>query len=198
MAVRTQTRVNERQGSIEVISQRANHPKSMEILAKHGLRPLTYREALSRSSELINTLKGKWFYLDGQGMQKFGIHTFNEKGKLVGLTGNESIDQKVRVWPGNNPLSLLVYSDDGARDLGRRYELNADDGPSLVAPVVVGVKAGREAAAPKTSKINPEVENDLREALDGAKRVYEPSSKDHPALVRLTNAAEAVLKELER
>jgi hypothetical protein len=151
MAIKIRSRAIERQGSIEVINQDANHSQSMEILAKHGLRPLTYQEALSRSSEFIKTLKGKWFYLKGQGMEKSGIHTFNEKGELIELTGNESIDQKVHVWPGNKPLSLDVLSDVGARVNGRRLGLGGDVSPNGVAPVVVGVKAGREAAAPKNS-----------------------------------------------
>ena len=151
MATRTQTRAVERQGSIEVIDQRADHARSMEILAANGLRPLTYQEAFSRSSELIKTLKGKWFYLDGQGTEKRGIHTFNEKGELVELTGKESIDQKVRVYPGNQPLSLLVSTDDDARIIGRRFSLDGYGSPDYVAPVVVGVKVGREAATPQNS-----------------------------------------------
>ncbi|MDE1834584.1 MAG: hypothetical protein KGH64_04560 [Candidatus Micrarchaeota archaeon] len=149
MAIRTRIDAAERQGRIEVIDQNANHAQSMEILAARGLRPLTYQEAFSRSSELIKTLKGKWFYLDGQGIEKSGMHTFNGKGELVELTGNESTDQKVRVWSGNNPLSLVVGSDYDARFYGGRFNLGAYGGPRVVAPVVVGVEIGREAAAPQ-------------------------------------------------
>ncbi len=135
--------------TIKVLEQRGNHAQSMDILAKNGLRPLTYQEALSRSSELIEKLKGKWFYLDGKGIAGSGIYTFNENGALVAPKGNEALDQKVRVWSGSNPLSLFVNSDNVARYLGRRFYLGGGDLPYGVAPVVVGVEVGRKAAAPK-------------------------------------------------
>lgn len=128
--------------SLFILQQRGNRADSMALLSKNGLRPLTYQEAFSRSSELIQQLKGEWFYLYGQGIQeKSGIYTFNEKtGDLVQAIGNESIDKKVHVWSGNQSLSLFVRSDNGARDGGERFLLFGFDSPDIVAPVVVGVK----------------------------------------------------------
>lgn len=119
-----------------------DHAKSMGILARKGLRPLTYQEAFSRSLELISELKGKWFYLAGKGIKEDGVYTFTEKGELAIVTGKETLDQKVRVWPGNQPLSLGIGSVGFA---GRRFLLLAHGRPSPVAPVVVGVKNGSVA-----------------------------------------------------
>jgi hypothetical protein len=114
------------------------------------LRLLTYQEALSRSSELVNELKGKWFYLSGEGFNENGVYTFDNNGALLRLSGNESMDQKVRVWntkpvPNTNPSSLGVISDDyarcGAKYVGGRLLLQAISTPFDVAPVVVGVRA---------------------------------------------------------
>ena len=126
------------EASLIILEQKADHAESMAILAKKGLRPLTYQEALSRSSELINELKGKWFYLAGEELNKEnGIYTFDNQGGLAELAGNETYDQKVQVWPGDLPLYLFVYS--GPFD-GVRFGLAAGGSPRVAAPVVVGVK----------------------------------------------------------
>lgn len=130
-----------------VSEQRGNHTQSMELLSKNGLRPLTYQEALVLAPELIAQLKGKWFYLNGKGNVSDGIYTFNKSGELIELSGKGSIDQKVRVWSGKQPLSLHVDSGD-ARNYGWRFDLVGYVSPDDVAPVVVGVKTGREATAP--------------------------------------------------
>lgn len=134
---------------IKILEQSGNHAQSMKILSKNGLRPLTYQEALANAPELIKTLKGKWFYLDGKGIKENGIYTVNEKGELAKLTGNETLDQKVRVYSGSQPLSLGVGSGDSARIYGVRFFLDGNFSPDFVAPVVVGVKIGHEVAAPK-------------------------------------------------
>src|SRR5271157_4765495 len=126
------------EASLIILKQRADHAESMAILAKNGLRPLTYQEALSRSSELIKELEGKWFYLAGEGLNKKDkIYTFDNQGGLAELAGNETRDQKVRVWSGDQPLYLYVNSDPIG---GRRFDLAADESPPDIAPVVVGVK----------------------------------------------------------
>ena len=123
-----------------VFEQAADYPMSMELLAKNGLRPLTYREAFSRSPELIVRLKDKWFWLSAEGIQKNGVFTFNANGELTELTGKEPLDQKVLVYPGNQPSVLNVHSDYDARSLGRRFNLDGDP-PSFMAPVVVGIRS---------------------------------------------------------
>lgn len=132
--------------ALHIADHQADHAGSMKALVDNGLRPLTYQEALSRSSELITELKGKWFYLDGQEINENGIYTFTGNGQLVNVAGNESIDKKVRVYSGNNPLSLSVYSGDDARGSGRRFYLDAAYSPDFVAPVVVGVKLQAESS----------------------------------------------------
>ncbi|MDE1768816.1 MAG: hypothetical protein KGH64_01855 [Candidatus Micrarchaeota archaeon] len=153
--------------ALHIIYHEANHAQSMKILADNGLRPLRHREALSRSSELITELKGKWFYLAGRGTDKSGIYTFNDKGALVESTGNRPIDLIVRVWPGNKPLSLVVYSDVIAQVKHKRFLIDADDWPSSVAPVVVGVEraqAGSVVAAQNGASVEPLPKQVVRDA----------------------------------
>ncbi len=127
---------------LQVLEQGGNHSQSMKLLTENGLRPLTYQEALSRSSELIEKFKGKWFWIAGKGIhEEDEIYVFNPQGELVKSNGKESIDQKVRVWSGSQPLSLDVDSDYYARDFGRRFLLDGGGSPDVVAPVVVGVRS---------------------------------------------------------
>ena len=130
-----------------ILKKEATHPDSMKLLSEAGLRPMTYQELLPllmEDEQLRNTLKGKLFWIAGQGMNKNGIFTIDEKGELVPLPQGffkkkTSVEQKVRVFSGNQPLSFGVDSDYGAADLGRRFNLLADVVPQFVAPVVVGV-----------------------------------------------------------
>ncbi len=127
---------------LQLLEQGGNHSQSMKLLTENGLRPLTYQEALSRSSELIEKFKGKWFWLSGQGIhEEDEIYAFDGKGEFVKSNGKESVDQKVRVYPGNQPLSLGVNWYDGARYLGGRFGLFGDSSLDFVAPVVVGVRS---------------------------------------------------------
>ena len=122
----------------------ANHSESMKLLSEAGLRPLSYQELLPllmKDEQLRNTLKGKWFWIAGQGMYKRGMFTINKKGELREIAREEkpSAERKVYVWSGDQPLSFVVYSDAVAAYDGRRFNLSAGYEPLLVAPVVVGV-----------------------------------------------------------
>ena len=127
-----------------ILEKEATHQDSMKLLSEAGLRPMTYQEILPllmEDEQLKNALKGKRFWIAGQSMKKEGVFTINEKGELRDITKEEnpSAEQKVRVWSGNQPLSFVVYSDDYAAFFGGRFYLFANDGPRVVAPVVVGV-----------------------------------------------------------
>ncbi len=130
-----------------ILEKEANHPDSMKLLSEAGLRLLSYQEIFSllmEDEQLKNALKGKWFWIAGQGMNKYGIFTIDEKGGLVPLPQGffkkkTSVEQKVGVSHGNQPLSFYVYSDSGAALNGRRFYLFADGKPRAVAPAVVGV-----------------------------------------------------------
>ena len=128
----------------------ANHADSMALLQQNGSRPMTYQEALvliDRGPELKEQLKGKWFYLEGKGLEESGYHTFDNKGNLT--EGKGDIEKTVYLWKGENPLSLDVHTDDDARINARRFNLLADADPQVVASVVVGIRVGHEAATPK-------------------------------------------------
>lgn len=191
-----------------VLNEGANHSKSMKTLEDANLRPLKYQEALSllmKDEVLKNALKGTWFYLSGEGMDKHGLFTVNSKGELVGLEATESYEKIVRVWSGPHPLSLYVHSVDDARQFGGRFDLDANYGPDDVAPVVVGVPKdwkleeksepsageGREAAAPK---IGPEllarVKSSVAEAIVAEHTGILPKGSTESLLTTLLRAPE--------
>ena len=137
-----------------------NQKNSMFLLRQNGFRPLTYQEAIvkiDQNPELKEQLKGKWFYLDDKGSQKWlypdgkdfqlsEYYTFNDKGELT--QGKGDIEKNVYVWKGSRSLLLLVLTDGDARDLGRRFFFIALSGPEFVVGAVVGVRAGHEVATP--------------------------------------------------
>ncbi len=146
----TKTQVRERPqfkqvGDLFISEQSANHSKSMDILKDNALRPITYQEALSHASELIQELKGKWFYLAaGETIKEGGLYTFDKHGELTKLTGKETYDQQIRVNAGNEHQSLFITS----VSFFRRFCLSAGYSDHIVAPVVVGVKIDSEAPDP--------------------------------------------------
>lgn len=133
----------------------ANHSNSMKLLDEAGLRPLTRQEILPllmKDETLKNSLKGKWFYLAGEGLKEDGIYTINSKGDLVTLGGEKvSVQNRVRAFKGPHLLSLVVISDRGSPQYGGRFGLAANCGFSVRAPVVVGVPK----LEPKPSQAEP-------------------------------------------
>ncbi len=128
----------------------ANQKTSVALLKQNGFRALTYQEALvkiDQNPELKEQLKGKRFYLDGKGSALSGHYTFNGKGELT--QGKGDIEKTVRVYKGNQPLSLFVHTDNGARIDMRRFYLYAGNSPDNAARVVVGVKDAHEVGTPK-------------------------------------------------
>lgn len=128
-----------------ILPKAAKHSNSMKELIDSNLRPLTYQEIiplLINDEALRNRLKGKWFWLEGWGTNKDGMHTVDEKGELKHLTEKEekilSIERKIYVLPGEYPLTLHVYSDNTALKKGRRFDVGTIR-IYHVATVVVGV-----------------------------------------------------------
>lgn len=164
--------------TLYALQTEADHSTSMKILSDSNLRPLPYQEILSllmKDEGLKNSLKGNWFWLSGQGMDKDGLFTINEKGELkeIGKKEKLSNENKVRVWSGNRPLSFYVVSDDGTAYGGGRFDLGGN-GPHFVAPVVVGVPIDRKAAAQKSV----ELKSLVRETLPPIIAALEPSTNN--------------------
>ena len=130
----------------------ADQERAMDLLQQNGLRALKYQEALvkmDQKPELKERLKGRWSYLDGDGSELSGFYMFNERGELTKISGpailkkgQGDLEKIVFVLKGSQPLSLLVQTDDFARYGGFRFGLYATYGHSVVAGVVVGVRAG--------------------------------------------------------
>ena len=158
---------------VSIAFTNANQKESRSLLKQNGLRAMTYQEALvkiDQNPELKERLKGKWFYLAEKGTELPGLYHFNNKGELTQEKGNME-NTVVRVWTGNRPLSLLVRTDDDARDLGKRYYLSASV-PSDVASVVVGVRDAHEVGTPQKEAVTAR-----SELLEGAQKELEALSK---------------------
>ncbi len=130
--------------TLHILEKWADYSDSMELLSEAGLKPPSYQEILSllmEDEQLRNALQEKWFWLAGEGMKKNGIFTISEKGEIRKIRWREklSLERKVHVYKGNQPLSFRVYSDAPAADHGWRFALDAYAVPHNVAPVVVGV-----------------------------------------------------------
>jgi hypothetical protein len=138
-------------GMLYVSEKRADYSTSKSMLEQADLELITRQEALStlmKDKKLKESLKDKWFWLAGEGMNKEReLYTIDKNGELVEVTGKASPEKTVRVWNGENPLSLGVRSDGYARQDGRRFVLAANDGPGYVAPVVVGKAKPKQAVA---------------------------------------------------
>jgi hypothetical protein len=126
-----------------VLGKNADYSNSMDLLDMAGLRPLKYREILTllMNDELLKKqLKEKWIYLSGKGVnKKSGLHTINKKGKLTKNKENASFEKNVYIWPGPNPPSLYIESNEYGLERGRRFFLNATSMPHYMAQMVVGV-----------------------------------------------------------
>lgn len=143
--------------TLHVAQTQANYWNSKATLEKAGLEFFTRQEILlilTKDETLKESLKGKWFYIGGEGLNMpLSLYTIDEKGELVERKGTVSPEMTVRVWNGQNPLYLGVLSDVSTAQYGRRFYLGAYYVPYVVAPVVVGKakqkQEGREAAAPQ-------------------------------------------------
>jgi hypothetical protein len=157
-------RIGSTGNALFVLGKGGNQKKSMELIQAAKLRPIEKEEImllLMNDEKLKESLKGQWFYIAGKGLdQKLDLYTIDDNGSLVERKEVVSVEKTVCVFNGPRPLSVFVYSDSNASDYGRRFLLNAGDGPGYVAPVVVGVAKNfklkltpsapsREAAAPK-------------------------------------------------
>ncbi len=149
--------------TLYILRQSEDYPGSMYSLSRSGLMPLTYQELflrLMKDEKLKELLKGKRFWIAGEGLDEYGIFTINKKGKNKGelrkITKDEekfSVEQVVHIWSGDLPLSVYVasdkYYDEGFKIA--RFQLYASIGPNMPASVVVGVPADRFAVAPKNN-----------------------------------------------
>ena len=200
---RTETQFREINATTVHISEtKANHANSMALLQQNGLRPMTYQEAIvliDRNRELKAQLKGKWFYLEGKGLKKSGYHTFDNAGRLVeSVEGKGDIEKTAYAYSGNNPLALYVRTDEYARRGRRRFTLNAFDSPQYAALVVVGVRAGHEAATPKIealngSKVDPELVSEFKSVV--AK--MDSATQAGVLNAEITEVAKKVLRAIE-
>lgn len=131
----------ERAGSLFIYNRGANLPETMRILARDGLKPLTYQEALAHAPELIKKLQGKWFYLKGVAPGKNGVYTWDENGELVEPVGDETPDKRVYVASENWPLAFDVDPNQFCQIVdGKRFYLGGYVTPDIVATAVVGIK----------------------------------------------------------
>lgn len=131
----------------------ADYYKSMKLLRRNVLRPMTYQEALviiDRNTEIkkeLKNLENNWFYMDGKGFKESGYYNFDEKGELT--QGKGDIEKTVYIWKRKEPLSIKVLTDDVSRRYESRFELGSSDSPINIARIVIGI--GHEMVIPKLS-----------------------------------------------
>ncbi len=158
------------------IGKGRNHPKTIRYLNENGYRTFrSQEEILSYMPELIVELKGNWLWTDiRKGLKEGGIRTLDEKGKLHVLTGKETIDQCVCLFPGNQPMSLDIYSDDNAIKYGRRFDLDMDTKPDKVASVIVGLARDTpERCSGDVNVLLKEIEDDISRVQQKVARLAE-------------------------
>ena len=178
--------------TIHVLNQEANRAASMKLLQEAGLRPYTYQEMiplLMKDERLKNSLKNKRFYLAGSETYKVGLYAVDEKGELADIGKRKlSVEEKVLVWSGKNPLALAVGSDDDAANYGGRFGLDADCDPRVAAPVVVGTPSGREATAPKAAgSLAESVQAELTKVQARRTEIKEAFDKEDEQLAKREN-----------
>jgi hypothetical protein len=159
--------------ALDISTIHADYSKSKSMIEEAGLVLLTRQNALlilMNDEVLKESLKGKWFYLAGEGIEKSRIYTIDQKGELIDAKEGLSIERKVRVWSGPHTLSLLVSSDYYAARDHRRFDLFASAEPEDVAPVVVGIEPSKvERVKQSTSLVLRGVSRDeTRRMLDNA------------------------------
>lgn len=140
-----------------VLNDRANCGMSRIILKNHGLRPLTDQEALASAEDLIkefgSSRNGRSFWLAGEGLQlqESGHYNFDTQGQRHS-PADGPVNQQVRVFSGDQPLLLEIYSDDDAKKYGWRFDLKANTLPSANASLVIGIalaESGNEVVSPQ-------------------------------------------------
>ena len=126
---------------VRVISKEVNRKHSIRVLNGLGLRPITYQEALfalDRNPELKEQLKGRWFWIYGNGIEIGGFHTIQPDGILKEGPSPDR-EKVVYVAKGKRALSLSVTHDGRPDTHIERFRLDARLGHTGIAPVVVGV-----------------------------------------------------------
>ncbi len=132
----------------------AKHKGAMEALEEDGLRLMTYKEVLTEMSRRPNfkkELEGKIFHIDGEGsIAGSGIfdgrdrithpdyYKFDEKSELIPGRGDPR--KTVQIYRGRSPLSFYVYMDHSVGIQGANFAIFANQSPSQVLSMVVGVK----------------------------------------------------------
>jgi hypothetical protein len=129
----------------------ADFEKSMRILKRNDLEPLTCREALvniSQDPKLMDQLKGKWFYIKNspEDHKLINNYFFNKRGKMT--HGERETEKNVYAWFGENPLTIIINNDEDAKESGRRFTIDAGLPKNYVAPVVLGIKPRSEIIVP--------------------------------------------------
>ncbi|HUB92508.1 MAG TPA: hypothetical protein VL945_00960 [Candidatus Saccharimonadales bacterium] len=138
-------RIETTRGVLRIAETAANYTQSMGLLRERHIEPLTYKQALlifDENPHLKERLRGKGFWLKGEGLEVSGYHTFDEDGTLVKIMGNEltkpPLERTVYTYPGNGPHYMGISYGDGLG--GGRFGLTANRNPKTNALAVVGLE----------------------------------------------------------
>jgi len=127
---------------VRVLAISSDYCGTLSSLKEHGLRAMTYPEALvilSRDANLKEKLKGKDFWIDGVGIYlNEWYYVLQPDGSLIsGLSSDR--EKNVSVIKNQQMLLLVIYSDQDCAGLNWRYVIR-DSRPNIDAPsVAVGI-----------------------------------------------------------
>lgn len=135
-------RIDGAAGKVYILEAYANYSDSRGFLDKAGLRMPRYQEILPlliNDQKIRDSLKERWFYLEGKGLdKKLERYTINKEGELDEIKEDISAERTVYVRNGKNPLVLAVSSDEFAASRGERFSLNANYAPNMVTRLIIG------------------------------------------------------------
>ncbi|MGD0728704.1 MAG: hypothetical protein ABR981_01360 [Candidatus Micrarchaeaceae archaeon] len=128
--------------TIGILEEKEDFSGSMRELISNGYRAMTKQEVLihlSQDPELRKILKGKWFWIEGEGLEQTKSFRIDEKGELAKIESIWSLEwyQSVSTRKGNGHLYFSFSGFDYGND---RFCLGANLNPEDVASLVVGIK----------------------------------------------------------
>ena len=124
-----------------ILPDAASISESRARLCASDLRLLEQEEAFLIAVKAKEQLKGRWFWISGEGgTEKEGIYRFNKNGALSRGEG-ASAENTVRIFPGKGPLAIFILTDEGTHRMEARFLLVADYSPGSIAPLCVGISS---------------------------------------------------------
>jgi len=119
----------------------STYEHSVRTLKEKEHRLLTLEEAayiLTHYPDKLNSLKGRSFYIEGEGNGAGGYHTIRDDGS-VHLEMSKNLERSLYYHSGNLNISLIILQDNEAIKNNGRFCLDARNLPSNHVTAIVGL-----------------------------------------------------------